>query len=219
MASLLLMAGGCQEPSPPPYGVEGKLVLPGRQAQTWAVAPAISLSGQREVDELLQADLLYVQLQQVRGLTVIPVNRVVQAMETLGINRLKSEQQAVLLADTLNCDGVVVVTVSAFDPYDPPKLGASIQLFRRGSYARPEGIDPRDLARSAGQFVQVVGMYDAANGSVRDRLETYAAGRNDPAGPYGAREYLVDMDRYCGFVYHCLIAELLGSPQLKDRAR
>ena len=59
-----------------------------------------------------------------------------------------------------------------------------------------------------GGFVQAVGMYDAANGSVRQALFEYAQGRNDPVGPLGSKEYFVSMDRYCGFVYHSLIGEL-----------
>ena len=60
-------------------------------------------------------------------------------------------------------------------------------------------------------FKQSVGMFDAANGSVREKLTDYADGRNDPVGPLGKREYLLNMDRYCGFVYHELIRDLLWS--------
>ena len=52
-------------------------------------------------------------------------------------------------------------------------------------------------------------MYDAANGSVRDAVLDYAKGRNDPVGPLGSKEYFVNMDSYCGFVYHALIADLV----------
>jgi hypothetical protein len=54
-------------------------------------------------------------------------------------------------------------------------------------------------------------MFDGANGSVRQALFLYADGRNDPKGPLGNKEYLVSMDRFCGFVYHSLISELIGS--------
>ena len=47
------------------------------------------------------------------------------------------------------------------------------------------------------------------------RSSTDAAGRADPTGPYGSDEYLVDMDRYCGFVYHALLADLMNSPRLQ----
>ena len=57
--------------------------------------------------------------------------------------------------------------------------------------------------------------FDAANGTVRDRLAAYAAGRNDPVGPLGHKEYYVKMDRYCGFAYSELIEQLIASPKLK----
>jgi hypothetical protein len=66
-------------------------------------------------------------------------------------------------------------------------------------------------------LIQVVGMYDAQNGSVRAALTRFTQGRNDPLGAYGAKQYLVDMDCYSGFVYHGMIAELLDSPKLRPR--
>src|SRR5690349_9933797 len=54
---------GCSHPQP--YGVEHQLVLPGGRPQVWAVAPAVNLSGMREVDAILQSDLLFQQLQEV----------------------------------------------------------------------------------------------------------------------------------------------------------
>ncbi|MGH7175892.1 MAG: hypothetical protein ACREJC_00800 [Tepidisphaeraceae bacterium] len=219
---------GCAQP-PTPYGRETPVALRTERRQVWAVAPAINLSGYDEIDPLLQADLLYQQLQQVGGLTVIPVNRTAEVYSSLRIMNVDSEEQAAVVCDLLGCDALVVATVTAFDPYNPPKFGASLQLFAKpGSYARPANVDPRELSRQAapapaqslprdGQFIQAVGMFDAANGSVRDALMVYASGRSDPVGPLGAREYLVSMDRYCGFVYHELILEVLDKVEKQGR--
>jgi hypothetical protein len=217
---------GCQSDKPE-YGIERPLFLRAATRQTWAVAPAIDLSGQKQVDPILQADLLHQQLQQVAGLNIIPVNRVVEVYAALRIEQLQSEEQAALVCDLLGCDALVMVAVTAYDPYDPPKMGVALQVFRKGQYRRPADIDPRELARRAapppgqGQapttrpaFVQVVGMFDAANGSIRADLMRYAQGRSDPTGPYKERAYLVEMDRYCGFVYHSLIEQLLAKPAL-----
>ena len=214
-------AGGCAEKAPV-YGVEQARELLSARRQVWAIAPALNLSGQAEVDPLLQADIAYQQLQQVRGLTIVPVNRVAEVYASLRIDKVQSAEQAALVCDLLGCDALVVPTVTAYDPYNPPKFGASLQMFRRPeSYARPDAVDPRALSRAAApppdeslprddaEFVQSVGVFDAANGSVREALFAYAQGRNDPAGPLGAKEYLVSMERYCGFVYHELIGDLL----------
>lgn len=219
---LAALLAGCAD-KPPQYGSEASLSWLGPNRQVWAVAPAINLSGQDPVDPLLQGDLVFQQLQQVNGITAIPVNRVVEVYSSLQIQQVQSEEQAALVCDLLGCDGLIVPTVTAFDPYSPPKFGAALQLFiNPASAARPAAVDVRELARRATPgpnesvparpgFVQAVGMFDAANGSVRQALLDYAAGRNDPAGPLGSKEYLVSMDRYCGFVYHKLIAELVIS--------
>ena len=219
-------SAGCTE-RPPEYGRESVKTLRTKRRQAWAVAPVLNLSGEQGVDPFLQADLVFQQLQHVQGVTAVPVNRVAEVYASLRIQQVSSPEQAALVCDLLGCDGLVVTSVTIHDPYNPPKMGAAMQLFvKPQSYNRPVDVDPRELARRAtpkevdampatnGNVVQVVGMYDAANGTVRDALGRYAAGRNDPVGPLGAKEYLVSMDRYCGFVYADLIDRLIASPKL-----
>ena len=225
LISLATVAGCSQNKN---YGVESELYLQSKQRQVWAVAPAINLSGQDHVDPVLQADIVYQQVQQVRGITAVPVDRVAEVYSSLRIEQVQSEEQAQLVCELLGCDALVVPTVTAYDPYNPPKLGASLQLFMRSEMAarRASNVNPRELARQAKgdkvalpanpEFLQAVGMFDAANGSVREALFEYARGRNDPMGPLGEKEYLVNMDRYCGFVYQSLIRDLLNSQRMKQ---
>jgi hypothetical protein len=218
---MLLAAGGCQKPVL--YGREQELGLDAEHGEVWAVAPAINLSGQRDVDPLLQADIVYGQLQRVRGLTVVPVNRVAEVYASLRIEKVQSAEQAAIVCDLLGCDALVVPTVTAYDPYNPPKMGASLQVFNRpgGVSRQASAVDVRQLTRAAAPpadeslprqpdtFIQAVGMFDAANGTTRDAVLAYAAGRNDPVGPMGSKEYFASMERYCGFVYYELIADVL----------
>jgi hypothetical protein len=220
LSTALLLAGCEQQPH---YGSEEQLFLPGGKRQVWAVAPTINLSGQKGVDPLLQADLLYQQLQQVHGLTVVPVDRVVQVMAGLKMEKVQSAEQAATICDLLGCDALVLATVTAFDPYDPPKFGGSVQVFAKpAGFVRQKNVDVHELSRAAApleddalpapkdaKFLQAVGMFDAANGTVRDAVLDYARGRADPAGPMGAKEYLVSMDRFCGFAYFKLVDDLL----------
>lgn len=221
-----LAASGCTQKKP--YGSEWRQSLGESRSVVWAVAPAVDLSGQRGIDPLLQADILYQQLQTVEGVTVVPVNRVAEVYASLGIEKVQSVEQANLVCDLLGVEALLVPTITIYDPYDPPKMGASLQMFiKPGAYKRKANVDPRSLSRMATpgeteslspepDFEQAVGMFDAANGSVRDRLFFYAAGRNDPQGPLGRKEYLVSMDRYSGFVYHELIGQLIASARLID---
>src|SRR3954452_18381890 len=86
-------AVGCRE-KPTQYGRESALLLPTKRRQVWAGAPAINLSGQGGVDPLLQAALAFEQLQQIGGLTLIPVNRVAQVYVAMGIENVRSPEQA-----------------------------------------------------------------------------------------------------------------------------
>jgi hypothetical protein len=201
-AAAWIAGGGCEAP-PKPYGTESSLRLVAPVRQVWAIAPAVNLSGQRDVDPLLQADYVYEQLQQIDGVTIVPVNRVVEVYAGMKIDGVKSPEQAAQVCHLLHCDALIVPTITAYDPYNPPKLGAALQLFQ----ATPEGNG--DAGKPAAVFFQAVGMFDAANGSVRARVLSYAAGRNDPKSPLGPREYLENMQRYCGFVYDQLAADLL----------
>jgi hypothetical protein len=234
--SALAVVGGCGGEHTPQYGMERPLTLWTARRQVWAIAPAINLSGQNSVDPLLQADLVYEQLQSVRGVTVIPVNRVAQVYAALRLEKVDNAQQAAVVCEQLGCDGLIVPTVTDFDPYEPPKFGGSLQLFGKPrGFIVPDNVDPRDLVRAAtppaeaglasqqqdlnssGAFLQSVGMFDAANGSVRQAVLDYAVGRNDPQGPLGSKEYFVNMDRYCGFAYHAMITELVERAGDSDR--
>jgi hypothetical protein len=225
--ALCLVEIGCAKHEPV-YGREQVKSLTTKRRQVWAVAPVINLSGEKGVDAFLQADLVFQQLQQVQGVTAVPVNRVAEVYATLRIDRVASPEQAALVCDLLHCDGLIVPTVTIYDTYNPPKLGAAMQLFvKPGMFVKVPNVDPRELAKSAaprqvdpmpaagGDVIQAVGLFDAANGTVRDRLHIYAAGRNDPVGPMGEKEYYMNMDRYCGFAYSELIEQIIVSPKLK----
>ncbi len=217
---------GCA-PADPKYGQERVPVLAAKRRQVWAVAPCVNLSGEKGVDPFLQADLVFHKLQEVKGVTVIPVNRVAEVYAALQIDHVSSPAQAALVCDLLQCDGLVVPTVTIFDTYNPPKFGGSLVLFiKPASFSRPVTIDPRELARRAtplkveeipptDDLVQAVGMFDAANGTVRDRIHAYSTGRKDVMGPLGEKEFFLVMDRYCEFAYSELIGEVIGSPKLK----
>ena len=214
----LSILSGCVTPK---YGDERQLTIDNGTHPIWAIAPAVNLSGEPSVDPILQADLLFQQLQAVNNVTVIPVNRVVEVYAALHITRVESEEQASIVCEQLGCEGLIIPTITIYDPYNPPKLGAALQLMRKTPVDRSNNVDVRELTRRATPletaslpqkpgFIQVVGMYDAADGTVRDAVRSYAHGRNDPTGPLAASEYLVSMDRYCGFVYYTLIQQMIG---------
>jgi hypothetical protein len=215
LISLTVLSLGCDD-KPKPYGVETGLAIPDNQTHLWAIAPAINLSGHHEVDPILQADLLYTQLQMVKGMTVVPVDRVVQVFAAMEISQIQSPQQARAVCEALNVEGIIIPTITAYDSYMPPKMAASLALFTRGEGSEGgqggEATTQPSGAVAGPHLRQVVGIYDSQNGTVRKALLEFAAGRSDPNGPMSEREYFLSMDRYSGFVYHQLIADLLGVP-------
>src|SRR5258706_4147299 len=125
---LCLLELGCAKHEPV-YGREQVKSLTTKRRQVWAVAPVINLSGEKGVDAFLQADLVFQQLQQVQGVTAVPVNRVAEGYATLKIDRVASPEQAALVCEPLHCHGLIVPTVTIYDTYNPPKLGAPKQPF------------------------------------------------------------------------------------------
>lgn len=223
MLAMLVMTG-CGGPERMPEPKVFPSPYPG--VKLWAVMPFRDESGTSEVDGAAMADRLTQQLQQVEGVNVLPVNRVLEAMEERGLIIVDSAADAMELAAALGVDGLLVGTITAWDPYDPPRIGAAVQLYSPGRGGGSAGLDPRRLRGAAtggpvfdgpngtdrGQpIAQAAGYFDAANGTVRKHLRLYAEGRAPIDSPAGWRAYVLNMDRYSEFVSHELMRRLFAS--------
>lgn len=195
------------------------LVSPYRERQVWAVAPFVNESGVSIVAGDRVADAFTTEVEGIDGIDTLPVNRVIAAMRRLGLNSITTPAQARMLLNALGADGLIVGTVTAYDPYQPPKFGAAVALFTSdAAYAR--SIDPVQLTRartdtttspttSNTPTAQASGIFDASNHETLIWLDQYAAGRNEPASAYEERIYLVRMDLYTQFAAHRLLHDLL----------
>jgi len=191
----------------------------------WAVVPFRNESGTTLVDPAALADKLVQQLQQIDGITVLPVNRTLEAMAAMELRSIREVPDAMELMQALDADGLIVGTVTAYDPYEPPKLGAIVQLYSRRHPVRSRGggLNTRELTYSStaglpvGTVVysqpvaQAEGYFDAANGAVLTRLRDYAHGRVPLESPSGYRRYLLSMDLYAEFVSHELTRRLFAA--------
>lgn len=207
---------------------------PYESRQVFAVAPLRNESGSAYANGVALADKLTYQLSLTKGIDTLPVNRVLAAMDALGMTAVTNKGEAIRLRQTLGVDGLVVGTVSAYDPYEPPKLGLSLELYLDPKLVwHGSGIDTRQLSRAAtdpaatmptytGSITQPVsaisGHYDAADPNVDDLLVAYAAERGpDHGGEMTQRRYRISIDLYSEFVSYQLTARLMDAERLRLR--
>ncbi len=223
LAWAVLLIGGCSLLGPP-KGAD-PLIGPYGHRQVWAVAPLRNESGSQYADGAALADAIARHLEGASNLDVLPVNRTLQAMDALKMGPPSNPAEAMRLLKMLGADGLVIGTVSAYDPYDPPKLGIALELYVRPSRHRPlVGLDVRKLSRAARlpsppswgspnwsrqPVASVSAFLDAADPVVRGKLERYALGRGSAKAPDSSVLYRISMDLYSEFATYVMSWRLL----------
>ena len=203
------------------------LSSPYEDAQLWAVVPFANESGSLHVDPYEIADAMAAEIQHVDGLVTLPVNRTIAAMRELDLPAVSTPGEAMQVMNLLGVDGLLVGTVTAYDPYRPMTLGIAIELHQRDRETVYRRLDTRDLTRSrtgsfapgslqdANPVAQAAGVYEAANHRTLSRLKDYASGRSVPDGAFGKDIYQVRMDLYAQFVSYQLLQDLLEREHLR----
>lgn len=234
----IALIGGCalNEPrlSPPtrltaPYDTSRGDVI-------WAVVPPRDESGTTAADASAVGDALVAAATEVDGISVLPLNRTIRAMRTLGLQAVTNPSEAGQLASVLGADAVLVPTLTAWDPYDPPVIGLNAGLFpapgrlgernssiddtRVFQLQATEGLetpDPRDALRPASATSR---LHDARDHETLMALRRYAEGRTETDDPMGWRVYLKSMPLYTAFSAHQTVGSLLDEEWLRlARAR
>ncbi len=201
-----------------PYDTSGGDVL-------WAVAPLRNESGTTLFDPLDVTDKVVAAAGQVRGVRVLPLNRTIQAMRALKLNAIVSPAEARRLAQELGVDGLILGSITAYDPYDPPKLGLALALYTRPGRMNPGGapeIDPRALSQQTSEPARLPGshfgdapasvvseFFDGKNHQVLMDLKAYADGRHDRTAALAWRRYLASMDLFSEFAAWHAVGRLL----------
>ena len=209
--------------------------------RVWAVAPFVNESGVSRVDNLRLADQFAYEIENVNGLQALPVNRVAAAMQLLQIVEVTTEAEGIALLNVLDADGLIIGTVTAYDPYPPLMLGLSVELITRdrivrswpgaeaGEFTDENRPHPHDLVKQAAGEPSIDGslvyraaeasaIFDASNHITRNALEQYTQGRTLPKSAYGKGVYDVNMDLYTRFVSYQLIGDLLSAEQRHEVA-
>ncbi len=236
--AMAVLLTGCQMQKRQPL-----TVAPYDTRQVFAVAPLRNESGTVHADGTRFADKLTQQLALTRGVDTLPVNRVLAAMEALGLRRIDNKADALRLRQVLGVDGLVLGSLTAYDPYDPPKLGVNLELYfdSRAAQTQRDGLDTRELAAAASDrqtaavsgaessdryaravatqpVTAIAGYFDASDPNVLDLLEAYVVERGpDGTGEMTRRRHLISIDLYSEFVTHRLVAQLLDAERLRLR--
>jgi len=197
----------------------------------WAVAPLRNETGTTVADAERISDQLVAAADQIRGIRCLPLNRTLVAMRKLELGAIESPDQMKRLASELGVDGVIVGSVTAYDPYHPPTLGLALALYARPGHLDRRGqemIDTRQLQYQPTEYryfqnsnfedapVSVISAtLDGKNHGVQMRVEAYAIGRTDPVSALGWRRYLMSMDLYTEFAAWHAVGRLLDHEWLR----
>lgn len=229
---LCAMCAGCHGPS---LVAPGTLTSPydtSRGEALWAVAPLRNETGTTVFEVAELTDAVVRACQQIEGISCLSQNRVLAEMRGLGMASISTPEEAAALAGRLGVNGLIVGTVTAYDPYDPPVLGLALSLESgaaahgggdlsldtlRGSVSDSDsgGVTAR-FATAPSASVSVV--FDGRNHATKMELRRYATGRHEPGHARGWEQYLSSMPLFTEFAAHGAVGRLLDQERLR-RAR
>lgn len=219
MLILAALIGGCagKDPLSPPQ----QLISPYASTPAepiWAVVPLRNESGTSAANVLALSDTLVATITQSRGLRALPLNRTLDAMASLEMAHPQTPADLERLARVLGADGIIVGSLTAYDPYEPI-VGVALALYARPGALQHAGtaaldINPRQLreqptdydyfgqqqALGQGPASSVVLVLDGRDHDVRMRVRRYAQGRSDHVSSLGWERYLRSMPEYERFV-------------------
>ncbi len=246
-ASATLLVAGCSffgvtKVIPPP--LESPIQSPYDDVHTFAIAPAINLSGTQEFDPLTVSDTLFAEMQQVQGLNVLPLNKTLLAMQRLGVRNIDDPRIAQQLATMMGVDGLVIPAVTAYNPYNPPTIGMILQIYTPveslGTAKAPadapvkiktESLPPNSTDVAVAEMTdrppqplsqpvaQVNAVFNSTNQTVLHELQSFSRGRTEYESALQDQKFIVDADSYLRFVCHAMVQRLMDveRTRLADR--
>lgn len=197
----------------------------------WAVVPLRNESGFSPLDVFQVSDKVVAAASQVQGIRCLPLNRTISGMRSLNLQELSTPDDAQKVAAALGVDGLIVGSVTAYDPYNPPKLGLALALYSRPGLLDKPGdtsIDTRKLTYQPTDYhyfsrstfkdapESVVSEFlDGRNHQIQMDVQRYASGRSDPTSAFAWRRYLASMDLFCEFGAWQSVSRLLDHEWLR----
>ncbi len=191
-----------------------------------AVVPFKNLSGSQDLNVIAATDEFIIELQQIKGLMVLPVDRVLAKLNELGMAGVESPVDAMTLADALGVDGIIVGSINRYQPYSPPLVSIAVELYGRKHVHDQQNmqrlhVDPADLSRAGKPYelnldnkiepmAVVVRVFDANQDATVERMKQYSQSRQEVETPLSWKKYMLQRN-YLRFVSHEVIGELMFS--------
>jgi len=187
---------------------------------TVAVAPILNFSGQFDLDPIKAADLLASELSYVRGLTVLPVSRVVAYLASQGRRQVESPAHALEVAEGVGADAIIVAGITEYDAYTPI-VGVVLQIYSPSGHSAPS-FDPVMASRLSQPFdvtqmadpllptSQVQAVYNADHGRIRKAVRRFAGPRLTKEDHLGWQRYLRVQTLYLRFCWHTAVTGLMN---------
>lgn len=225
LSAVLPGLAGCAQ-SPPRMVPPQTLVAPydtSRGEVLWAVVPLRNESGTTAADSGAISDQVVAAVEEARGLRALPLNRTIEAMRALKMPAVSSPADAKRLAQALGVDGLLMGSITAYDPY-VPTLGLSLALFARPGAMQTLTKETLNVRRLAAQPAEApaknaafqdapVSVFtthlDGKNHQVLLDVRTYAEGRHEQASALGWRRYTASMELYSQFAANHAVNGLL----------
>jgi hypothetical protein len=210
----LVCAGGCGE----------KLYNSLNGINTIVVAPAMNLSTNPDIDLVEVTNTFFSELQQVQGLTVVPLGRVKQFLTDNKMATVGSPEEAKQLAAAFKAQACIVLAVTEYDSYNPPRVGLAMQMYTVGGLPAASGtpgFNPVDAERSAVPFnvpAEVAAkprdsislIFSGRNDDVEQLAKKYSQERMADNTPFGWRRSIVDQHEFLRLCSYGMIREMMG---------
>ncbi len=168
-----------------------------------AVLPVANLSDSQEWDPVRVTDMVASEFLAFPGLQVVPVNRVLAALAARGGLRVADAADARTLAESLGADLAVLVAITEFAPYDPPRVGIVMQWYPTRHLASEEvalAAHPGGLQPGASVLWRAQRVYNGADENLRNELQEYSDARPGHESPFDWRVHTKSQQlflRYC----------------------
>ena len=207
------------------------LVAPYNAAQgevLWAILPLRNESGTALVDSIALTDKLIAAAEQIRGVRVVPLNRVLQAMATLKMASVGNAADARRIGDTLGVDAVVTGSITAYDPYTP-NIGLALGLFG-SDFAMGTASDPSPTPQALsnrttdgagrsgprkGPLSTASQMFDGKSHETQMQVRQFAMGRSEDRTALAWRRYLASAELFGEFASYQILDDLIRSEWLR----